>query len=164
MLDNQTFLTVIESTPLVSIDLILFRNQSEILLGLRNNKPAQNFWFVPGGRIFKNEKIYDALLRIAEKELGLGTEIKIGNLTPHWLGLFEHFHFYTDFGDAGISTHYVVLGYKLDVSDDFLLPRCFDDQHTEFCWWQIKVALKSPFVHKFTKEYFFHLLNNIPMS
>ena len=29
--------------------------QNEVLVGLRINSPAKNYWFTPGGRIFKNE-------------------------------------------------------------------------------------------------------------
>ena len=70
MLDPQTFKSVIENTPLVSIDLCLFCN-GQILLGKRSNEPLKGKWFTPGGRIHKNETWQDALLRIVEVELGL---------------------------------------------------------------------------------------------
>ena len=70
MLDVQTFKTVIENTPLVSIDLCLVCD-GQLLLGKRNNDPLKGEWFTPGGRIHKNETWQDALLRIAEVELGL---------------------------------------------------------------------------------------------
>ena len=54
-LDKNTFSTVIASTPLVPIDLVVKNHQSQVLLGQRLNRPAQGFWFVPGGRILKNE-------------------------------------------------------------------------------------------------------------
>jgi colanic acid biosynthesis protein WcaH len=44
----------------VSVDLVLVRDGREVLLGLRTNRPAQGSWFVPGGRILKNEKRADA--------------------------------------------------------------------------------------------------------
>ncbi|MDP2000518.1 MAG: hypothetical protein Q8K22_13130 [Rhodoferax sp.] len=56
MLDFDTFLDVVNHTPLVAVDLVLVRGGHEVLLGLRNNRPAQGFWFVPGGRILKNER------------------------------------------------------------------------------------------------------------
>lgn len=56
-LDNTTFSTVLDSTPLVSIDLVIENTQGEILLGERKNRPAQGYWFVPGGRILKNESL-----------------------------------------------------------------------------------------------------------
>ena len=53
MLDFDTFLGVVNHTPLVAVDLVLVRGGQEVLLGLRNNRPAQSFWFVPGGRIIE---------------------------------------------------------------------------------------------------------------
>jgi len=44
MLDDQTFKTVVDSTPLVSID-ILIKRISKVLLGKRINKPAQGYFF-----------------------------------------------------------------------------------------------------------------------
>ncbi|WP_370701703.1 NUDIX domain-containing protein [Thauera phenylacetica] len=43
----------------------------ELLLGLRNNSPAKGWWFTPGGRIRKNEPLYDAQCRVAKDEIGL---------------------------------------------------------------------------------------------
>ena len=70
MLDAQTFKTVIENAPLVSIDLCLVWD-GQVLLGKRTNEPLKGEWFTPGGRIHKNETWQDALLRIVKAELGL---------------------------------------------------------------------------------------------
>lgn len=48
-LNNDTFLGVVASTPLVSIDLVVQSEHGELLLGHRLNRPAQGFWFVRGG-------------------------------------------------------------------------------------------------------------------
>lgn len=115
MLDSQTFANVVAATPLVSVDFIVVRGGREVLLGLRNNRPAQNFWFVPGGRILKNESMQTALYRIVEKELGLGAHITNGELKPSFHGVYEHMYQDCFAGDVGISTHYVVLAYKIEV-------------------------------------------------
>jgi colanic acid biosynthesis protein WcaH len=70
MLDAQTFKSVIENIPLVSIDLCFICN-CQILLGKRRNESLKGIWFTPGGRIHENESRQGALLRIAEVELGL---------------------------------------------------------------------------------------------
>ena len=69
MLDPQAFKSVIENTPLVSIDLCLICT-GQIFLGKRRNEPLKGRWFTPGGRIHKNETWQDALLGIPEVELG----------------------------------------------------------------------------------------------
>lgn len=40
-LSQEAFATVVQSTPLISIDLIVENAQGEFLLGKRNNRPAQ---------------------------------------------------------------------------------------------------------------------------
>ena len=52
---DEEFVQLLRALPLVSVDLVLVRDGREILLGLRNNRPAQGSWFVPGGRIFKDK-------------------------------------------------------------------------------------------------------------
>ncbi len=69
-LEETVFSQVVASTPLISIDLILKSPDNLILLGERLNKPAQGFWFVPGGRVYKNESLDNAFVRITESELG----------------------------------------------------------------------------------------------
>lgn len=61
-------------------------------------------------------------------------------------------------GDVGVSTHYVVLAYKIDVSADFALP-VTDEQHSEFKWWLVDDAVKSGIVHQYSKNYFLDLEN-----
>ena len=55
-LNEKILETVINSVPLISIDILLKKND-KILLGKRVNKPAQNYYFSIGGRVFKNETL-----------------------------------------------------------------------------------------------------------
>ena len=147
-MNDKDFLHIIAATPLVSIDLIVRNAEGEILLGRRVNRPAKDYWFVPGGRIRKNEHLANAMQRISEAELGL-----IFNLDPaRLLGAYEHIYEDNFFGEAGINTHYVVLAY------DYSLPEgtqiILDDQHSEAKWWPVDELLNSPEVHKNTKGYF----------
>ena len=54
-LRQEDFATVVRSTPLVSLDFIVENSRGEFLLGKRTNRPAQGYWFVPGGRVQKDE-------------------------------------------------------------------------------------------------------------
>ena len=152
MLDTSIFKTVVSTTPLVSIDMVVIRGGTEVLLGLRNNRPAKAYWFVPGGRILKNERMWGALRRIADKELGLGAALDAGELSFRWQGAYEHFYSDCFAGDIGISTHYVVMAHRLDVPAAFPLPRG-DEQHAELRWWPIAEALAARDVHQFSKDY-----------
>ena len=143
MLDDQTFKTVINSTPLISIDLLV-KKDNKILLGTRINKPAQGYLFSIGGRVYKNETINSAMMRIAKDELNI--ELK---LTPSFIGVFEHF--YDDSIYQDISTHYVNLAYEIEIEEIFNLPT---EQHNEYQWLTIDELLKSKQVHKYVKDYF----------
>ena len=70
-LPRQEFLAVVKTTPLVSLDLLVQDRQGRVLLGMRKNEPARGFWFVPGGRIMKDEALAAAFERILDAELGL---------------------------------------------------------------------------------------------
>ena len=144
MLDDQTFKTVINSTPLISIDLLV-KKDNKILLGKRINKPAQGYLFSIGGRVYKNESIQQATARIAKTELNI--ELK---LTPKFAGVFEHF--YDDGIYKDVSTHYINLAYEVDINNEILnLP---NDQHNEYQWLSINELLSSKQVHKYVKDYF----------
>lgn len=148
MTDNRRFLEIIDSTPLVSIDLILEDRKGSVLLGKRVNRPAQGYWFVPGGRITKNERLADAIKRISSAELGITISIDEVRL----LGAFEHFYSDNYLSQDGINTHYVVLAYKINARDDLeVVP---DDQHSAIQWWPKRELLSSPEVHNNTKAYF----------
>jgi colanic acid biosynthesis protein WcaH len=73
----------------VVLDLLIFNDSGKVLLGLRQNRPAKGYWFVPGGRVFKNETLSHAFTRILANETGL-SEIDIKNVCFH--GIYEHFH------------------------------------------------------------------------
>ena len=143
MLDNHTFKTVISSTPLISIDLLV-KKDNKILLGKRINKPAQSYLFSIGGRVYKNETINSAMMRIAKNELNI--ELK---LTPRFIGVFEHF--YDDSIYQDVSTHYVNLAYEIEIEETLHLPV---EQHNEYQWLTIDELLKSKQVHKYVKDYF----------
>jgi len=147
LLSDDDFHRVIQNTPLVSIDLIIRNSSGEILLGKRLNKPAKNFWFVPGGRIRKNEKIEDAFLRLTFDELRKPLEFNGSALR----GVYEH-HYEDSYASDKISTHYIVLAY--DVSEDIDLNLLPLDQHNSYKWFGINELIKSEDVHLYTKNYF----------
>jgi len=115
-------------------------------LGKRVNKPARDYLFSPGGRIYKNEKISNAIIRISSDELGFSLKTD-----PKFLGVFEHF--YNDGIFENVSTHYVNLAYELEIDGPLSLPT---DQHDEYQWLTIDELLKSELVHQYVKDYFEH--------
>lgn len=148
MVNDEQFLKIIGATPLVSIDLVIENDNAEILLGKRINRPAQGFWFVPGGRIRKNEKIAEAFSRISLTELGKELSINHAQL----LGAYNHIYDDNYLNKAGINTHYVVLAYKIKWPDELIAQN--DSQHSDLKWWSINELLATPNTHQNTKTYF----------
>jgi len=146
-LELALFKTVVASTPLISIDLVVYNAQGQVLLGQRLNRPAKGDWFVPGGRICKDESMAVAFSRLVQEELGLTRTIQ----DAQFIGPFEHF--YSDnFSGVDFSTHYVVLGYRLQVDIDLdSLPQ---EQHHHYRWFDVSELLASDEVHLHTKWYF----------
>ena len=143
MLDDQIFKTVVDSAPLISID-ILIKKCNKILLGKRINKPAQVYFFSIGGRINKNESIDNAMARVALNELNIDLKS-----TPEFIGVFEHF--YDDSMYESVSTHYVNIAYDYEMEETPDLPT---EQHSEYQWFTVDELLNSDQVHKYTKDYF----------
>ena len=144
-LSTTDFKKIVKFTPLVSIDLIIKNSQGNVLLGKRTNKPAQNNWFVPGGRILKNESIESAFKRLIKEELGLSSA------NTNFLGLYQHF--YNDnLSEDDFSTHYIVLAYEVIFEGEFaLLPL---EQHSKYKWFSQQELLEDENVHKHSKWYF----------
>ncbi|QSZ42357.1 GDP-mannose mannosyl hydrolase [Sulfurimonas aquatica] len=144
MIPDREFKTVVEHTPLVSLDFIV-KYQDNILLGKRKNKPALGYYFTTGGIIRKNETLQIAMKRLAEVELGIELQQE-----PKFIGVFEHFYEDSIFED--VSTHYVNLGYMLELTQEpKTLPK---EQHTDYRWFELNELLQSDEVHKYVKNYF----------
>ena len=75
-LPPDLFKRVVELTPLVSIDLVVRDESGRMLVGLRANRPAQGYWFVPGGRVGKNETLREAFDRLTGAELGVALPMR----------------------------------------------------------------------------------------
>lgn len=151
-LSDETFKSVIQHTPLISIDLIVRNEQGEVLLGKRVNAPAKGYWFVPGGRVRKNETLDDAFVRLVREELGI--ESGMTRADAKFLGVFEHFYDDCVFGDEA-STHYLVLAYNINnMRDNFILNA--SNQHSRYTWESNYFDKNN--IHKYSCKYFESLI------
>lgn len=147
MIPDEDWSTIVDSIPIPSIDIIPIRctednNNQEFLLGKRKNKPAQNTWFVPGGRILKNELAANAIHRVARQELGISVEV------IEELGQYEHFY---DKSDTGSETgkHYIPLAYSVSVDGMFGSVMEDKSQHLSVRWF----SEPPKNTHKYTITY-----------
>ena len=150
-LSAEEFSHACRALPLVSIDLVITRggeDRLELLLGRRNNRPAEGWWFTPGGRIRKNEPLGEALARIAQAEVKL-SGIVLDDLV--FLGACDHFYHDSAF-DQQISTHYVNLPYWLRLDDEQAQriepPVGAETQHSAWRWIALDRAAEDPLVHE----------------
>ncbi len=141
---------VVANAPLIAIDLIVENSRGEVLLGLRRNEPAAGFWFVPGGRVFKNENLEQAFRRISCSELGC----EFSRQQAEWLGIYEHFYTANAGQLHGVDTHYVVLAHRLRLTEATELPLPLDLQHDRYCWLHPSAFMSNEDVHPYIRAYF----------
>jgi colanic acid biosynthesis protein WcaH len=147
-LPPEQFIEVIEKTPLVSVDLVFRDEGGRVLVGRRANEPARGCWFVPGGRVCKDERIAEAFRRLSAEEIGQAMEIDQGR----FLGVYEHLYETNFAGKEGVTTHYVTLGFEVPLGAGAEIT--LDDQHSDVAWMTPEQLLASPEVHENTKAYF----------
>lgn len=146
-LPAMDFLAVVHNAPLVSIDLLVHDRDGRLLVGRRTNPPAQGFWFVPGGRIRKNETLASAFSRITRAELGTAIALQSARLDR----IYEHFYAEDFRGEVGAGTHYVVLAHTLAIDTRELnLPA---DQHDSYRWVSPDQGLADESIHANTRAY-----------
>ena len=147
MLSRNRFTNIVRDTPLISIDLVVLF-QGKALLGQRCNEPAKGYWFVPGGRIHKNEHINQAFCRLSQQELG----VEMATADADFLGVYEHLYD-TNFSErGGFGTHYVVLAYTIAL--DKMLTELPTQQHSDYRWVEVKKINNEGAIHDNTKAYF----------
>lgn len=143
-LSDPEFRDIVKNTPLVSIDLVITDPSGAILMGWRENEPAKGTWFVPGGRIRKDERIADAFGRIIRTETGLARSLS----ESRFGGAYEHLYSANCFGQAGFGTHYCVLAYVLRLGERPVIA--IDGQHAKVDW----LTPASANIHPYSRAYF----------
>ena len=130
-LNHDDLGAVIRLAPLIAIDFVISNARDEVLLGLRTNEPAKDWYFVPGGMVLKNERLADAFSRLLKTETNYAVRMHDARL----IGAFEHFYKNNRFGNSDYGKHYVVLGYELKLRAGAASKP--DDQHSELRWWPL---------------------------
>lgn len=131
-----------------------------ILLGKRKNAPAKDSYFVPGGRIRKNETLDSALNRIIKEETNISENLNFSN--QNLLGVYEHFYEDNFFGNKEYNTHYIVLAYLIKVIEVEIKDKIIStDQHSEFLWYRKNSKINNNEIHQNTRDYFDHELINL---
>ena len=147
-ISEDKFSYIVRYAPLPSLDLIIRDSDGRVLVGLRTNEPAKNYYFVPGGVIRKNESIELAFARILRAETGCHASLS----DARFLGVFQHLYSTNRFGDPSYGTHYVVLAYELQLARRPVVV--LDAQHSASKWMAEADLISASDVHENTKAYF----------
>lgn len=157
MLGREDYLEVVKKTQVVSIDLIITDNNGKILVGKRKNAPARGTYFVPGGRVFKNETLDQGFKRILKDEIGITDLRKIRRnfncVTDHIYP--NNFADALDINGDAIPMHFVCIGINVYIEPNTEFDmKTFQIQHEDSLWLTQKELLLHKNVHEYTKRYF----------
>ncbi len=148
-LSEKIWRTCVDSIPIFGIDMIIFSQKYGVLMGRRINNPAKGKLFVPGGRVYKNERIMDAFNRILLSETNLTFPF---NKTTS-MGLHEHFYNVTYWSSSECSTHYIIEARLIEVDpENIKLKVNLNEQHTNFEWISLG-DMQSNSIHSYSKMY-----------
>lgn len=129
------------SLPIACVDIVI-TNGKEFLLMKRRNQPQKGTWWLPGGRVLKNELLEDAVTRFLKKEIGLTGK------TDNFLGFQELFFSPGYF--PNINAHTIGFVFKVKISPNSRIS--FDKQHSEARWFSCIDRSWHPYVKKFLRE------------
>ena len=119
---NELYATILESLAVPCVDLVVKNKKGEILLVKRKNEPAQDKWWVPGGRVLHGEQRINAAKRKLMEECGL----KAGSFKE--LGTFEFV-----FNKSESQTyHNIATLFEVQVDGD--LSVMLDKQSEAYSW------------------------------
>ena len=125
IISKKLYKDIVSTIPITCVDLILVHN-NKFLLGKRINKPLNNKWCFPGGRILKGEPLTQAIYRKLWDETGLNKK-DVGSI--NFLTVKDVFYPDSEFNS---SMHNINIIYKIQIkSADNLKP---DSQHSNLNW------------------------------
>lgn len=121
-INQELYNQIITNMPIICVDGVLTNDKGEILFLKRDNEPAKGGWWFPGGRLLKNEKLEDAIIRKVKEETNLNVKLN------RYLGVTETIF---DRGPFGIPVHTVNFTYHLFLNSDNIK---IDNLHSDFIW------------------------------
>lgn len=118
---EEDYKRILELVPMCCVDLVIVKD-SQVLLVKRAQEPGKGSWCIPGGRVFKNEKLEEAAIRKAKEEVGLDVEIQ------EMIGVYETMF---DKGPFGSSVHTINVVFLADYAGGEVK---LDSSSSDFKW------------------------------
>lgn len=121
-INQELYNEILTNIPIVCVDGVLKNDKGEILFLKRDNEPAKGKWWFPGGRLLKNEKLEDAIVRKVKEETNI--DVRVEKYLGYTETIFET-------GPFDIPVHTVNFTYELSIlSNDISI----DHLHSDFIW------------------------------
>src|SRR3989344_132853 len=139
----EEYKKILENMPFCCVDIVICQN-NKVLLIKRKNDPEKNSWWVPGGRIYKNEKLEQAAIRKVKEETGL--DIK----TIKKIGVYEYFSDKSFFSDLKTGTHNIVVVFLAEPIDNKNIK--IDKTSSDFKWIDKIEEHLNPYVKQLLKD------------
>ena len=121
-INQDLYNDILKNMPIICVDGIILKD-GNILFLKRNNEPEKDKWWFPGGRIYKNEKLSNAIIRKIKQEISCDVEI------VKLIGFTETIF---DTGPNNIQVHTINFTYLLKIEGDITI----DSDHSEYIWTQ----------------------------
>lgn len=122
-IDQSLYNQFIENMPIACVDIAIVAN-GKVLLVKRNDPPAKDKWWVPGGRVLKGETMKETAIRKAVEEIGM--ECHVGPIIHTAETIFPD-------GPNNIAVHSInscFFLYPIDKNFEIKI----DSHHTDFMW------------------------------
>lgn len=119
IIEFELYKKIREVIPTFCVDLVVINEKNQFLLCRRLEEPAKNQWWLPGGRLHKNESMLECARRKGKEEIGVNLTI------GEFLSLEE-----TIFHESNIHTVNAVFFAKFNKNESLNL----DNTHIEYKW------------------------------
>jgi colanic acid biosynthesis protein WcaH len=139
-IDHELYKAIVDCSVVATVDIIFIDSAKRVLLWLRNNAPLKWAYYLPWGRINKNESIVDAAKRKAQQELGL--VLDISKLRFVWV----YDDIFLDSAFDWISAHCLPCTFVYSLSQNDIDAIAFDSQHSDFHFFEYTDDLLHPFL------------------
>jgi colanic acid biosynthesis protein WcaH len=108
--------------PIVCVDGVLINEDKKVLFLKRDNEPAKNEWWFPGGRVIKNELMEYSIIRKFKEETNLDVSV------VKFIGVTETIF---ETGPFNIPVHTINFTYLLSSHDKNIK---IDNLHSDYIW------------------------------
>jgi colanic acid biosynthesis protein WcaH len=143
-INSTEYKKILENMPICSVDVVIC-HCNKILLVNRNNEPAKNEWWFPGGRVYKNERLEEAAFRKTYEEVGIKVQI------IKMIGIYETMFNKGPFDELKSGVHTVNIYFLVKPTlENFKIK--IDDTSSDYKWIDKIEENLHPYVKKVLKN------------